>query len=495
MSAPTLPAAAPDSARTGTRLGAIALLGLGGAVSLAWGAWRVGAVTDRRGRLTWLQGVPILGAVPLPSRPLAYVLWGLGLAGLSGAWLLLRRRTVVSGHGVAVSTVAAIAALWMLPLLAAPPMGSRDVYSYVAHGELAAEGLDPGEVAPVDLGLTSPLLQSVDPIWRRVVSAYGPLNTGVSEAAVRATGDGIEGTVILWRLVAIGGVALLGAGVVALARSARRDPVDALVLAVGGPLTVVQLVGAPHNEALMIGLMAVGLALGTSRTGRWAWVGGVSLCALGAAVKAPALLGAGYLGWTAPGPDARLAARVGRTVVAGILSLAVLEATSLVAGVGWGWLGGLSAGSNVTSLLSLSTTLGLVGAWVLQQPVGLGTVVTGVRNVFLAASAAVAGVLLWRTPKLALAGLAGALLVLAVMGPAVHPWYVAWCLPPAAVVLAGRRVPWAMAFAVVAAASTRPMGGGIVKNLGYFSLPTLLAMIVVALVAWRWWHQPPISSA
>ncbi len=487
MHAPTLPADAPGSARPRPAIGlrGVALIGLGGAVALAWGAWRVGALSDRRSRLRWLDGAPVVGAVPLPSRVLAYGLWGLGVGLLSLAWVLLRRRSVTSGHGLTVGVVAAIAALWMLPLLLAPPMGSRDVYSYVAHGELAAQGLDPGEVAPAGLGLTSPVLQGVDPVWRNVVSAYGPLNTGVSEATVRLAGHDIERSVILWRLVAIGGVALMGVGVVALARSGGRDPVDALVLAVAGPLTVVQLVGGPHNEALMAGLLACGLALGTTRSGRWSWVAGVAVCGLGAAVKAPALLGAVYLGWTQPGPNATLPARFARTLIAGAISLFVLAACSLLTGVGWGWVGGLSAGSNVTSLLSVSTTLGLVVAWVLQQPTRLGTVVTGVRDVFLAASLAVAGVLMWRTPKLGLAGLAGALLALAVLSPAVHPWYLAWCLPFAAVVLAGRRAPWAMAIAVVAAASTRPMGGGLVRNLGYFPLPMLLVFAIGAVAAWR----------
>jgi len=110
--------------------------------------------------------------------------------------------------------------------------------------------------------------------------------------------------------------------------------------------------------------------------------------------------------------------------------------------------------------------------------------VTGVRNLFLAASVAVGGVLLWRSPKLGLAGLAGALLLVGALGPAVHPWYLAWCLPPAAVVLAGRPVRWAMAIAVVAAFSTRPMGGGLVRNLGYFPVPTLLVLAVLAGGAW-----------
>jgi alpha-1,6-mannosyltransferase len=493
MSARTLQAdGAADAHLNGRRdpgLGTIALIGLAGAVALAWGAWRVAALPDRRARLEWIPDAPLLGGLPLPSRPLAYVLWAVGLAGLSLAWVLLRRRSVEPDHGLRLATVAGMAALWMLPLLFAPAMGSRDVYSYVAHGELAAQGVDPGEVAPAGLGLTSPMYQAVDPIWRHVVSAYGPANTGLSEAAVRVSGHRIAGAVIVWRFVAVAGVALIGIGVVVLARVGGRDPVDALVLAVAGPLTLVQLVGGPHNEALMAGLMACGLAVAARWKGRGPWVVGVVLCAVGAAVKAPALLGAVYLGWVGDGRPAGIGRRVGRTAVAGAISLVVLEVLSLATGAGWGWLSGLSAGSNVTSLLSLSTTVGLALAWALQQPVRLGGLTTAVRDVCFAASFAVAGVLMWRTPRLGLVGLAGALAVLAVLGPSVHPWYLTWALPPAAVVLAGRRVVWPLVVGIVAAASTRPMGGGLVRNLGYFSLPTLIGLIVVTIVA-AWWFTP-----
>jgi alpha-1,6-mannosyltransferase len=490
MSARTLQADGAADARLPARrpagLGAIAFVGFVGAVLLAWGAWRVAALPDRRARLEWIPDAPLLGGLPLPSRPLGYVLWGLGLAGLSLAWVLLRRRTVEPRHGVSLGAVAAIAGLWMLPLLFAPAMGSRDVYSYVAHGELAAQGVDPGTGEPADLGLTSPVYQGVDPVWRHVVSAYGPANTGLSEAAVRAAGHRVAGAVVLWRAITVAGVALIGLGVAVLARTSGRDPVDALVLAVAGPLTVVQLVGGPHNEALMAGLMACGLAVAARGKGRGAWVAGVALCALGAAVKVPALLGAVYLGWTAPGPSATVGRRIARTVLALVISLAVLEVLSLVTGAGWGWVGGLSAGADVTSLLSLSTTIGLTLAWVLQQPVSLGRVTSVVRDLFLAASVVIAGVLMWRTPRLGLVGLAGALAALAVLGPSVHAWYLTWALPPAAVVLAGRRVVWPLVVGIVAAASTRPMGGGLMRNLGYYSLPTLIGLLVVAVVAAGW---------
>src|SRR5262249_56851824 len=132
---------------------------------------------------------------------------------------------------------------------------------------------------------------------------------------------------------------------------------------------------------------------------------------------------------------------------------------SLLTGAGWGWLSGLSAGSNVTSLLSLSTTVGLALAWALRQPARLGPVTSAVRNVFLAASVVVAGVLMWRTPRLGLVGLAGALAALAVLGPSVPAWYLTWALPPAAVLPGGRRLVWPPLGGVVRPSRTRPLGG------------------------------------
>jgi hypothetical protein len=473
----------PSRPRSG--LSGVAVLGLAGAVALSWGVWRVGALPDRRFRLRWMYGVPVLGSIPLPSRFLGFVLWVVGLAALSAAWVLLRRRTSVPGHDVTVAVVAGLALLWTVPLLLAPPMGSRDVYSYVAHGELAAQGLDPGTVPPSGLGLTSPIYQAVDPIWRHVASAYGPANTDLAQVSVEAAGHHPGAAVVWLRMWCTLGVVLIGIGVVVLARVSGRDPVDALALAVASPLAIVQLIGGPHNEALMAGLMACGVAVACARPSRGGWLAGVALCGLGAAVKLPALVGALYIGWAVDPQPASFGRRTARTVLALGLAVLVIEVLSALSGLSWGTIRGLTAGADVTSILSVSTTLGLaLGAVVGQR--GIGPVVHDVRNVFLAASAVLAGVLLWRTPRLKLVGLAGALLVLAALGPAVHPWYLTWCLPFAAVVLAGRRATWAMVVAIVAAASTRPFGGGLTRNLGGFgwwSVAGLVVVIVIAVVA------------
>jgi alpha-1,6-mannosyltransferase len=289
-----------------------------------------------------------------------------------------------------------------------------------------------------------------------------------------------------------------------------RDPTDALVLAVAGPLTLVQLIGGVHNEAVMIGLLAAGLAVGlggrppTSRgRGDGRLVAGVILCALGAAVKVPAFAGVVVLGWRGDGASAPLVRRLIRTALASAIGVVTIELVSLVTGAGWGWLHGVNAGSNVTTLLSVSTTIGLVLNWLAGQPRhSLHGPVAAVRALVLAAGAAAAVVLLWRVPRrplaAALAALGIALTVVALAGASVQPWYLAWGLPALAVALAGRPARAWLIGAVVAAASTQPKGGGLVRNLGSFHGPALVGLVLLAagavVYARRRLRPPPLAQ-
>src|SRR3977135_3207387 len=85
MHAPTLPADAPRSARSTGEIGLrrVVVLGFAGALALAWGTWQGGALAARLFRLRWLDGAPIVGALPLPSRFAGYLLWVAGVALLS----------------------------------------------------------------------------------------------------------------------------------------------------------------------------------------------------------------------------------------------------------------------------------------------------------------------------------------------------------------------------------------------------------------------------
>ena len=312
-------------------------------------------------------------------------------------------------------------------------MGSRDAHS-LAHGELAAQGVDPGRWRA---GRSRPDVAGAP--GRRSGLARGPGNRptarstracprrpcGAGRAMTRARSScggsghrrGAAGrNVAPWPDRAAGDECRRPG-------ARRRQPADS-----GSWWAVLT------TRRLAAGLLACGLARSGSPGRDGGPAGGVAVRP-GAAVKAPALLGSTHPGWTQPGPQAWLAGalrphhRRGRRLAGGA------RGEPTVAGKwGWGWLGGLSAGSNVTSLLSASTTSGLVAAWALQQPTpGIGVVVTGVRDV-LAASVVTPVCCCggrrspgWSAPPRT----AGSQM------PGGAP-VVLWCLPPAAVVLAGR---------------------------------------------------------
>ncbi|GAB3942035.1 hypothetical protein GCM10027614_28370 [Micromonospora vulcania] len=95
--------------------------------------------------------------------------------------------------------------LWTLPLLVAPPLGSRDVYSYACQGWTYAHGVDPYAVGVAAAGC--PWLDSVAPIWRDTPAPYGPVFVLLAALAV-SLGGGLTGTIVLLRVIAVAGLLL-----------------------------------------------------------------------------------------------------------------------------------------------------------------------------------------------------------------------------------------------------------------------------------------------
>jgi hypothetical protein len=198
------------------------------------------------------------------------------------------------------------------------------------------------------------------------------------------------------------------------------------------PLLLLTLVGGAHNDALMLGLLAAGLAL--ARTGRV--VPAVVLCALAATVKVPAFAGVVYVGWTWLGPAATWRRRLATAAGAVAGGAAVVAAVSLASGWGWRWLTAADPGK-VVSWLDPATAAGLLAAKV-TAATGLGAhtggAVGAARIVALGVAAAIGLLLLWRTDRIGLpAALGWTLFALAVLGPIVWPWYETWGLALVAV--------------------------------------------------------------
>ena len=76
--------------------------------------------------------------------------------------------------------------------------------------------------------------------------------------------------------------------------------------------------------------------------------------------------------------------------------------------------------------------------------------------------------------------------MVALLGPAVQPWYLTWCLAPAAVALAGRRIWWPM---VAAAVVVLADGTNLALRPARLGLVTVVAIVGAA--AWVWWSRRP----
>ena len=443
LTSPPGSADAPTVAQPGLRLSVprTALLGLVGTTAIVVGAVLGGQSFETYLPGAWFFGMPggLFGSLGTnaslpPVAALALVFGGLIL--LTRVWFgflgHLNRH-----HGFPVKRVVLVVAIWALPLLLAPPLFSRDVYTYAAQGEMMSHHINPYSYGPEVLGAT-PFNTMADAVWSGTESPYGPTFLSADGVLDQASGHHILADLVLLRLLEVAGIALMVAATPTLARSLKRDPAHAVLLGAGSPLVLLSLVAGAHNDALMIGLLVAGLAVAK----RFGTVPGVILCALAAGVKSPAALGVLFLGWVWAGAGASTRRRIGHTVGAGLIALATMEVMALVSGTGWGWVRTTTAAdasfTGVTPVNVLARSVSIL-SHVLQVPVST----MDVRPVFsvlgLLVAVYVGYRLLLRSPEDGVVRCLGlTLLVLALLGPIVWAWYVTWGVVVSAPAAAGR---------------------------------------------------------
>ncbi|MGW3355179.1 polyprenol phosphomannose-dependent alpha 1,6 mannosyltransferase MptB [Streptomyces bungoensis] len=384
------------------------LLGLAGTAALALGGETAGALPVR----------DLLA--PASARAAAGVVGVyFGVVLLIAAWALLGR-LVHGPRPPAPRALLLVLVVWAAPLLLAPPLFSRDVYSYLAQGAMVDAHLDVYAQGPARLG--GPLAGEVAPVWRNTAAPYGPAFLAVASALSGLTRGGLPAGLLGMRLVALLGVALMAAALPRLARHSGTDPAAALWLGALNPLVLLHLVAGAHNDAVMLGLLGPGLV---AARGRWPVLAAV-LVTLAALVKAPAALG--LLAVVA------LQVRSGRRPLrAGLTTAAVSAATTVTAtaaaGTGYGWIHALTTPVSphnwaLTSLLGRATgaLLGRLGS-------GLAPLAVPAWHLLGLAATAVAVVLIWlRLRPRPVYALGLSLLAVAVLGPAIRPWYVLWGL-------------------------------------------------------------------
>ena len=134
--------------------------GMTGALLMAIGSLGAGALPVPNPAF----GLRLLG---LPSRnatvSIAITYAGMAMVVLGWLWLgRLLKRDQNGGTPLAKGFITRTMVLWALPLWVAPPLFSKDVYSYLAQSAIAASGMDPYELGPADaLGINDPLTRSI----------------------------------------------------------------------------------------------------------------------------------------------------------------------------------------------------------------------------------------------------------------------------------------------------------------------------------------------
>ncbi|NKQ26945.1 polyprenol phosphomannose-dependent alpha 1,6 mannosyltransferase MptB [Streptomyces galbus] len=384
------------------------VLGLGGTACLALGGETAGALPARE-----------LLAPSSPRAALGLVGVYCGLVLLTAAWALLGR-LVGGADRPSPRALTLVLAVWAAPLLLAPPLFSRDVYSYLAQGAMVDAHLDVYAHGPARLG--GPLADEVAPLWQHTRAPYGPVFLALAAALSGLTGGDLPAGLLGMRLVALLGVALMAAALPRLARQCGADPSAALWLGVLNPLVLLHLVAGAHNDALMLGLLGVGLVAALGRRPAL----GTVLVTLAALVKAPAVLGLAAV--------LVVQLRTGRRPVPAVLTTvgaaaATTVAATAAAGTGYGWIGALGTPVSAqnwafTGLLGRATRA-------LLEPPGSDPAPRAVpagHALGLVVTAGLLAVIWWRLRPRPVYALGLSLAAVAAFGPAIRPWYALWGL-------------------------------------------------------------------
>jgi alpha-1,6-mannosyltransferase len=458
----------------------------------------------------------------LPSRiqTVSLTMTTTGAVMMALAWLMLGR-FALGKRRMSRGELDRTLLLWVLPLLVAPPMYSKDVYSYLAQSQIARLGLDPYRVGPATgLGLDHVFTLSVPSLWRETPAPYGPLFLWIGRGISALTGENIVAAVLCHRLVVLLGVGLIVWATPRLARRCGVAEVSALWLGAANPLLIMHLVAGIHNEASMLGLMLAGTefalrGIDSARplwprpwpraSGHWAdWaplvmlLSGAILITLSSQIKLPSLLALGFvamaLAWRWGG-NMRAFLLAGGLMAA--LALAVMAAVGWASRLGFGWIFTLGTANVVRSWLSPPTLIAL-GTGQVGILLGLGDHTTAImalsRGMGVLIIAVIIGWLLivvLRGRLHPVGGLGVALGTCVLLFPVVQPWYLLWAIIPLAAWATRPSFRMAVIIVTMAVGVFGPTANGDRFALFQIADATLASTLIVALLIAGTYHRLP----
>lgn len=339
------------------------------------------------------------------------------------AWLRLDQR-VQDWGAVDPKVTVRVAALWCAPLMLTFPLFSRDVYAYIGQGRLMAAGLDPyvnGISALNNYHNLGP-----DSMWTEAPTPYGPLFLWIEQGIVGLSGGSLEIAFLLFRIVAALGVVLCAVAVIGLSQHFGLDPSKTLWLTVANPLFVINFIASIHNDALMLGLLLVGLLAAVRRRPVLA----VLLVTASISVKPITVLALPFIGLIWAGKGAGWGRRVARWAGTAAISLALLTIAGAVSGFWFGWVPAIATPGTMWIWYAPFGLLSVIAGWLTQIAGGdpdfvavivkrIGTIVGVVIAAWLIVRGGTEKVLL----RMALAFTA-----VVVTASMIQPWYITWLM-------------------------------------------------------------------
>ncbi len=208
-------------------------------------------------------GIALLG--PLRERLIPFlVLFALAFGTyLVAVWLVLRQPGLASGRRL--WPLLGLALIYRLILLPVAPTLSDDLYRYVWEGRVLLAGVSPYREPP-----SSPALAALrdDAIWPYVnnpdvPSPYPPLAQVAGAAGAALTPHSTLGVKLVFTLADVATIAALLALLWATGR-----PLGRVLVYAWHPLPIIAFSHSGHNDALMVALLTLGLAL-VARHRRW----------------------------------------------------------------------------------------------------------------------------------------------------------------------------------------------------------------------------------
>ena len=408
----------------------VAVVGFTGAALVAWSSYVVGTLAGH-----YLDKAAATGPYRWPYE--------IGVSLMVLAWLALGRLVLDPSATGSPRRVWAVGAAMAAPLLFSAPVTSQDVWAYLGQANVAAHGLDPYSVGPG--AVPGPFAHAVAHDWVDTPSPYGPLWIGLCRVVVEIVQPHPWAGMFTLRLVALCGLVAVAAALHRLGRATGASPTLASWLVVAGPWPLLMLLGAVHNDAVMLAFLLWGVAVAATRPSmaRAVLVGAV-LVGLAGAVKVNALLVSPFLplvwywyavhrsdGEQRPREPLPLRTWVLAGAACVVTSVAVLFLVGVLFGYDVGWVSQVGDGRIGVQWLSVPQQVGNVlhvlapgqvadlrrDRWDLVHPVGLVFTALGLLLVTLTARR--------RPPMRTLAWL---MLVPVIGVPAPRTWYLLWPL-------------------------------------------------------------------